>query len=69
MSFIQILIGVVAMVGIAGFLMAALRPGRIGRSFTDVDKDGEPDATREEKQATIDEDRAHQRELHGGDNP
>lgn len=64
MSLLQILIGMVIMIGVVGLLMVALRPGRSGPlHFTDADSDGEPDADPSEKQAVIEADRKHRREL------
>lgn len=69
MSLPKILIGVVIMIGLAGLLMAALRPGVSGpTNFTVNDEDGEPDASDVEKQAAILEDREYQRQLHGDGN-
>jgi len=62
----QIIVGLIVMIGVAGFLMAALRPGRVVTPhIIDNDRDGEPDASPAEKRATMDEDREYQRQLHG----
>ena len=67
MSFVEILIGLVAVIGVLGFLAMAMRPVRVDPSFTDVDLDGEPDVSEDDKWAVIEEFEAHQRELHPED--
>ncbi len=67
MSFVEILIGLMAIIGVVGFLAMAMRPVRVDPSFTDVDLDGEPDVSEDDKRAVIEEFEAHQRELHPED--
>lgn len=54
----NILIGVVVMIGLAGFLMMALRPGSVRSThFVDKDADGEPDdVSPEDRAAAIEAD-------------
>ena len=69
MSIIEIILGVVIVIGLAVLWAFAARGVEARRGFTDADADGAPDATESEKRATIqmfDEDQAR---LHPEDHP
>ena len=52
MSPLNMFIGLIVLLGLAGFLMMAMRPGRVRpRHFVDQDLDGEPDEVSEEDRA------------------